>query len=140
MAACSAATVESATEVQINEAETAMGVMWPESYRQFALTCGAVYAPSLLDLIVGLNAAITDVQDFFTPKQSVTATRRSLMEPLRSCIVFANDCSGNVFGFRILPVSIRVDDAPVWLFDYENDSVSMESHSFDEWISRFLEL
>src|SRR5438046_1976104 len=65
-----------ATGEQIAEAELALGVLWPESYRQFALACGAVSCPALLDLIVERKPGFSDVQQFLTPKQSVAETRR----------------------------------------------------------------
>ncbi len=129
-----------ATDDQISEAETALGVLWPESYRQFSLTCGAIYTPSLVELIVELNLEFADVQDFLTPKQTVTETRRSLAEPPGTGIVFANDCSGNLFTFRELSSNCRVEDSPVWFFDHENNSFNKEADSFDEWISRFVGL
>ena len=56
-------------------------------------------------------------------------------------LVLATDCSGNGFAFRDLPeIPPRLDDAPVWLFDHEEDSVAIEAASFDEWLRRFLSL
>lgn len=81
-----------ATAAQLAEAEFALGVLWPESYRQFALVCGAVYSPSLLDLIVERKPGFSDVQQFLTTKQSVTETRRCRrLEPGDGCVVFATD-------------------------------------------------
>jgi hypothetical protein len=125
---------------EIEAAETALGVPWPESYRQFALLCGAVYSPSLRDLIAEQKPRYSDVQQFLTAKQSVTETRRWRLEPTGRCVAFASDCSGNWFAFRDLIASSRADDAAVWLFDHENDTVTVESESFDAWISRFLTL
>jgi SMI1/KNR4 family protein SUKH-1 len=130
-----------ATEEQVAEAESALGVLWPESYRQFALTCGAVYSPSLLDLIGARKAGFSDVQQFLTPKKSVVETRRWRLEPAGECVAFASDCSGNWFAFRELAGSSpRADDAAVWRFDLENETVEVEAKSFEEWINRFLSL
>ena len=130
-----------ATEEQIAEAEAALGVLWPESYRQFALTCGAVYSPSLLDMIMGRKPGFSDVQQFLTPKQSVTETRRWRLDPTGGCMAFASDSSGNWFAFRELAgTTSRVDDAAVWLFDLENETVNVEAESFEQWINRFLSL
>jgi hypothetical protein len=89
-----------ATAAQLADAEAALGVLWPESYRQFAMACGAVYTPSLLDLIVEHKPGFGDVQQFLTPKQSVTETRRWRLEPAGGYAAFANDCSGSFFAFR----------------------------------------
>jgi hypothetical protein len=128
-----------ATEEQVAEAESALGVLWPESYRQFALGCGAVYSPSLLDLIVERKPGFCEVQQFLTPKQSVTETRRWRLDPAGGCVAFASSSSGDWFAFRELTGSSpRVDDAPVWLFDLENDTIEIEAKSFEEWVNRFL--
>jgi len=127
-------------EAQIESAESAMGVKWPDAYREFALLFGAVYSPSLIDLIVKKKLDYSDVQQFLTPKQTVTETKRWRLEPAGACFAFASDCSGNWFAFRNLPESPRLDDAAVWLFDHETGTVEIEGVSFVEWISRFLTL
>jgi hypothetical protein len=129
-----------ATEAQVEAAESALGVLWPEAYRQFALLCGAVYSPSLLDLIVKRKPGYSDVQQFLTPKQSVTETRRWRLEPVGACLAFASDSGGNWFAFRDLPAGTRLDDAAVWLFDTDSGTVDAEAASFDEWVGRFLSL
>jgi hypothetical protein len=133
--------IRPATAEQVADAETALGVLWPESYRQFAMACGAVYTPSLLDLVVEHKPGFGDVQQFLTPKQSVTETRRWRLEPEGGCAVFASDCSGSFFAFRQLtPTAPRLDDAAVWLFDHDAGEVVEQAASFDEWIGRFLQL
>ncbi len=130
-----------ATAVQLADAEAALGVLWPEAYRQFATACGAVYTPSLLGLVVEHKSGFGDVQQFLTPKQSVTETRRWHLEPEGGCAAFASDCSGNFFAFRQLSATEpRPDDAAVWLFDHEAGEVVEQAASFDEWLGRFLKL
>ena len=133
--------IRPATPAQLADAEAALGVLWPESYRQFAITCGAVYTPSLLELVVEKQAAFGDVQQFLTPKQSVTETRRWRLEPAGGCAAFASDCSGSFFAFRqLLATEPRQDDAAVWLFDHESGEVVEQAASFDEWLGLFLKL
>jgi hypothetical protein len=130
-----------ATEEQITEAETTLGVLIPESYRQFALNHGAVYSPSLLDLVVSNQSGFSEVQQFLKPKQMATETRRWHLSPEGGGIAFAADSSGNWFMFRELPNSSpRSVDAAVWLFDLEAGEPKLEAESFDKWIERFLGL
>lgn len=130
-----------ATEAQLTDAEAALGVLYPEAYRQFAMACGAVYSPGLLELVVARKPGFSDVQQFLTPKQTATETRRWGLEPEGGCAVFASDCSGNFFAFRRLPAAgPRPDDAAVWLFDHEAGEAVAETSSFDEWLGRFLRL
>ncbi len=130
-----------ASEDQVQAAESALGVVWPDSYRTFALTCGAVYCPSLLSLIAARKPGFFDVQQFLTPRQSITETRRCDLQPAGACLAFAHDCMGNLFYFRALPTSPpRPDDAAVWLFDHDDDRAVQEAASFDEWLGRLLSL
>ena len=81
------------------------------------------------------------MQQFLTPKQSVTETRRWRLEPEGGCATFASDCSGNFFAFRQLSATEpRPDDAAVWLFDHDAGEVVEQAASFDEWLGRFLKL
>jgi hypothetical protein len=127
------------TAAQLTDAEAALGVLWPESYWLFALACGAVYTPSILDLVVERKVKISDVQQFLTPNQSVTETRRWQLDPAGGCAAFASDCMGSFFAFRQLPASEpRPDDSTVWLFDHDYDEWVAQAASFDEWIGKFL--
>ena len=131
----------SATEEQIADAETALGVLIPESYRQFALNHGAVNSPSLLDLVVAKQSGFSDVQQFLKPKQMVTETRRWNLAPDGGGIAFAADSSGNWFMFRgLTDATPRPDDAAVWLFDIEAGEPALQADSFDKWIERYLGL
>ncbi|MCE9528652.1 MAG: SMI1/KNR4 family protein [Planctomycetales bacterium] len=133
--------IRPATVAQLADAEAALGVLWPESYRQFALVYGAVYTPGLLDLIVERKPGFGDVQQFLTPKQSVTETRRWRLEPDGGCAAFAYDSSGSFFAFRQLTATEpRPEDAPVWLFDHDAGEVVQQAASFDEWLGQFLQL
>lgn len=109
-----------ATAGQLADAEAALSVLWPESYRQFAMACGEAYTPSLLDLIVKQKLRFSAVQQFLTLRQSVTETRRWHQEPEGRCAAIASDCSGSFFAFRKLTTTEpRPDDAPVWRFDHD---------------------
>lgn len=131
--------LRAATAAQLEEAEAALGVLWPESYRLFAMACGAVYTPGLLDLVLEKKPGFGAVQQFLTPKQSVTETRRWRLEPAGGCAAFASDSSGSFFAFRQLQ-GPRPDDAPVWLFDHEAGEFVEQAPGFDTWLSRYMTL
>ncbi|WP_165250402.1 SMI1/KNR4 family protein [Paludisphaera soli] len=131
--------IRPAAESQVDAAEAVLGVLWPESYRRVALACGVLSTGSLLRLIAERDPGFSDVQEFLTPRQVVVETRRSGLEPAGAWVVIATDCSGNLFAFRDVPSSPPgPDDAPVWLFDHDEDSIAVEAPSFDAWLARFL--
>jgi hypothetical protein len=133
--------VRPALEEQFAAAEAALGIACPESWKQFSLSYGAVYTPSILTRLVQSKANVSDVQQFLTPKQAVTETKRWKLEPNGGCIAFASDCSGNFFAFRELSAAEpRPADAAVWLFDHEEANVTQQAASFDEWLLKFLDL
>lgn len=130
-----------ATVGQLADAEAVLGVLWPEAYRQFAMACGAVYTPGLLDLVVKHKPGFGDVQQFLTPKQAVNETRRWHLEEVGGCVAFASDCSGSFFVFRQLSATEpRPDNAAVWLFDHDVGEVVEQAASFDEWLGRYMNL
>lgn len=130
-----------ATAAQLDEAEAALGLLLPESYRQFATTCGGVYTPDLLDLILAKKPGFADVQQFLTTKQMVTETRRARLSPTGTRVMFAYDCSANWFELRDLsPIAPRPDEAAVWFIDLESETEEKQADSFEEWIGRFLGL
>jgi hypothetical protein len=130
-----------ATPDQLDESESKLGIVWPESFRRFAETCGAMHAPSLLDLVVGRQPGFSAVQQFLTPKQAATETRRWRLNQAGSFTAFASDGSGNWFVFTGLPAAKpRPDDAPVGLFDLEAGELTEPVASFDEWLNRYLAL
>jgi hypothetical protein len=133
--------VRPAAAAQVEAAEAALGVLWSEAYRRFALACGALYCPALLDRVVERKPGYSDVQQFFTPTQAVTETLRARLEPAGASLAFADDSLGNLFAYRGLPAAPpRPGDAAVWLIDHENDEVGREAESFVAWLDRFLNL
>jgi hypothetical protein len=130
-----------ATAAQLAEVEATLGVLLPGAYRQFALACGAVFAPSLTDLVADRRPGYSAPQQFLTPKQAVTETLRWGLDPAGACLAFAADEAGSWFAFRQLPgAAPRPDDAAVWLFDLEDGAATVEAESFDGWVERFLAL
>lgn len=130
-----------ATEAQLDEAEAALGLLLPESFRQLAVTCGNAYTPDLLDLILAKKVGFADVQQFFTPKQMATETRRTRLAPTGTRVMFALKCSGNWFELRNLSRhGARPDEAAVWFLDLESETEEKQADSIEAWIGRFLEL
>ena len=55
-------------------------------------------------------------------------------------ILFASDCKGDMFCFKLIDCISKQADVPVWFFDRDLCTVKKVSNSFIEWLEAFNEL
>jgi len=129
----------------LSRAEVELQPLFPASFVAFATRVGAIFTPGILDLVTGGESEVAppeasfDVQNFFTAEEIVETTRTYRVAGMDSWFVaIASDCMGNVFGFRQLTDSQRLDDAAVMVFDHDFCKTDVEAGSFDAWITSFL--
>jgi hypothetical protein len=135
--------VATVTASDLATVERELGIVLPESYHSFMLTHGTVRTPSLLDLVVDLEAELWAISDFIAPAEIVRDSRLYWSGGMSEQLVgFAGDGMGNMFCFRRSPVSTsRPDDASVWFFDHEFcDDIHQLEDSFDSWLFSYLKL
>ena len=135
--------ITTVTSADLATVEQELGIMLPESYRSFILAHGTVRTPSVLDLVVDLDAELWAISDFIAPAEIVRDSRLYWSGGMSDELVgFAGDGMGNMFCFRRSPVSTsRPDDASVWFFDHEFcDDISELADSFDSWLFSYLKL
>lgn len=133
----------SISDVELNRAEVALGVKFPDAYRRFAVTFGAVWTPIILESIPeDTTEEYFDVQQFTPGSELVQATELYWSGGMISDLIgFASDCMGNLFCFRRDDISAgRPDDCPIWLFDHEYCSERQFMDSFDSFLARYLTL
>jgi hypothetical protein len=120
--------------------ESALNTVLPSSYRQFVLTYGAVFTPSLLNLIVGHKLELFDVQNITSPREAVEGTTAYWSGGMPDDFIgFANDCMGNLFGFkRVTPPAVRPADAAVYVFDHDFVEVFEVAPSFEALLASYL--
>ena len=54
-------------------------------------------------------------------------------------VLFASDCKGNMFCFKLSDCVSKQVDIAVWFFDYGLSTVKKVSNSFIEWLDGFNE-
>lgn len=135
--------VTTVTASDLATVEQELGIVLPESYRSFILHHGPVRTPSLLHLVVVLEAKLWAIDDFIKPTEIVSDSRLYWSGGMSKDLVgFAGDGMGNMFCFRRSPDStLPPDDASIWFFDHEFcDDVTELSDSFDSWLFSYLKL
>jgi SMI1 / KNR4 family (SUKH-1) len=125
----------------LEEAETALDTLLPESYRQFLLAHGPLFVPHLWDAVVAQELDVHPLREFLNPAQVDADTRAYWSAGMpRDFVGVAGDFMGNLFGFpRVDRDGPRPDDLPVRLFDHDSLRVVPVAESFDGWLRWFVE-
>src|SRR5690348_13586123 len=92
---------------ELAQVEAGLSTIFPVSYVAFATKYGAIWTPSILDLVTGGDSGIApegvsfDVQSFWSADEIIASSKRYWSAGMESNLVgIASDCMGNVFGFR----------------------------------------
>jgi hypothetical protein len=127
---------------EIESTQMRLGIEFPDSYRHFILTYGAVHSPELLSLIVGTQSELWDIHSFMPAIECAQMTecyREAGMS--NRLIAFAGDSGGSVFCFESADLSHgRADDAAIWFFDHDFCEDSKVAESFDSWLESYLKI
>jgi hypothetical protein len=125
----------------IKELESTLNAFLPDSYKYLISTYGLVHTPNVLTKICDLNSDISEVQDFLSLEDiSSLSTLYEMSGMPKGHILFASDCKGNMFCFKLTDCASQKKDLPVWFFDHDLCTVKKVSHSFIGWLEEFNEL
>ncbi|SFD13413.1 SMI1/KNR4 family protein [Pseudoalteromonas denitrificans] len=125
----------------IAELEVKLNGFLPDSYKYLISTYGLVHTPNVLTKICDLGVDISEVQDFLSLEDIFSLSKLYEMTGMpKGHILFASDCKGNMFCFKLADCVSKKTDLPVWFFDRNFCSVKKVSNSFTEWIEKFNEL
>ena len=122
----------------IVELESKLNGVLPDSYKYLISTYGLVHTPNVLTKICDLNSDVSEVQDFLSLDDVASLSQLYEMSGMpKGHILFASDCKGNMFCFKLSDCVTRQADASIWFFNYATGTVTLESNSFTEWLDRF---
>ncbi|MFT5758688.1 MAG: hypothetical protein ACI9LM_003436 [Alteromonadaceae bacterium] len=122
----------------IAELEAKFNAFLPDSYKYLLSTYGLVHSPNVLTTICDLDSDITDVQDFLSLEDVYSLSKLYEMSGMpKGHILFASDCKGNMFCFKLADCANEKIDSPVWFFNYDLCTISQISASFTAWLEQF---
>ncbi|EAS43059.1 SMI1/KNR4 family protein [Photobacterium profundum] len=125
----------------IEELESKLNVLLPDSYRYLISTYGLVHTPNVLTKICDLGSDISEVQDFLSLEDVFSLSKLYEMGGMpKGHILFASDCKGNMFCFKLADCASKQIDVPVWFFNHGLCTVKKVSDSFIDWLDEFNEL
>ncbi|MGJ8673871.1 SMI1/KNR4 family protein [Rubritalea sp.] len=130
---------------ELEAIEASLGITFPKSYVEFITNFGAIYTPSILDLVTGGESeeappgASFDIQNFLKIDEIEDTSNSYWDAGMENTIVpIASDSMGNLFCFGRVVSSRRSDDSKVFVFDHDYCEVEEEYSTFDGWLSSFL--
>ena len=125
----------------IAELEQRLAAILPNSYKYLLSNYGLVHTPNVLSRICDLGVDISEVQDFLSLEDVYSLSKLYEMSGMpKGHVLFASDCKGNMFCFKLSDCECQLIDIPVWFFDHQLNTVKQVSSSFSEWLGEFNKL
>jgi hypothetical protein len=125
----------------IADLESKLNAVLPDSYKYLISTYGLVHTPNVLTKICDLNSDISEVQDFLSLEDVHSLSKLYEMSGMpKGHILFASDCKGNMFCFKLADCVSKQIDSPVWFYNHDLRTVEKVSNSFIGWLETFNEL
>jgi hypothetical protein len=125
----------------IDELELQLKASLPGSYKYLLSTYGLVHTPNVLTKICDLGVDISEVQDFLNLDDVFSLSKLYEMSGMpKGNTLFASDCKGNMFCFKLESCESKPIDLPVWFYDHGLCTVTKVSDSFTEWLDAFNQL
>ncbi len=122
----------------IVELETKLNTDLPESYKYLITTYGLVHTPNVLTRICDLGVDISEVQDFLSLEDVFSLSKLYEMGGMpKGHILFASDCKGNMFCFKLSDCENKQKDVPVWFYNHGLCTIEKAADSFSEWLEQF---
>mgnify|MGYP000305891557 CR=1 FL=1 len=125
----------------IAELESKLEASLPDSYKYLISTYGLVHTPNVLTKICDLGVEISEVQDFLSLEDVYSLSKLYELSGMpKGHVLFASDCKGNMFCFKLADCQNKQTDSPVWFYNQHHCTIKKLSRSFNEWIEGFNEL
>ena len=125
----------------ILELESKFNAYLPDSYKYLLSKYGLVHTPNVLTKICDLGVDISEVQDFLSLDDVFSLSKLYEMTGMpKGHVLFASDCKGNMFCFKLTDCVSKQADIPVWFFNHDTREITKVSNTFIEWLEQFNEL
>lgn len=129
------------SDYDITELEQKLNSVLPQSYKYLISTYGLIHSPNVLSKTCDLNSEVSEVRDFLSLEDVYSLSKLYEMSGLpKGHALFASDCQGNMFCFKLTDSKSKQQDSPVWFFNYDLCTVIKIADSFTEWLDAFSKL
>jgi hypothetical protein len=129
------------SRADITELEEKLTAFLPTTYQYLLSTYGLVHTPNVLTKICDLGVDVSEVQDFLSLDDVFSLSKLYEMGGMpKGHILFASDCKGNMFCFKLADCITKKLDSPVWFYNHSLCTVIKVSNSFTEWLDEFNKL
>jgi len=125
----------------ISELEQKLAAVLPDSYKYLLSTYGLIHSPNVLTKICDLGVEVAEVQDFLSLEDVFSLSKLYEMSGMpKGHLLFASDCKGNMFCFKLTDCESKQVDIAVWFFNHDLRTIEKVSNTFSEWLGQFNEL
>ena len=122
----------------IAELELKLNAVLPDSYKYLIASYGLVHSPNVLTKTCDLGVEISQVQDFLSLDDVFSLSQLYEMTGMpKGHVLFASDCKGNMFCFKLADCATQQKDLPVWYFDRNLCEINKVSNGFVQWLEEF---
>jgi len=122
----------------IAQLESKLNAFLPDSYTYLISTYGLLHTPNVLTKICDLGVDISEVQDFLSLEDVFSLSQLYEMSGMpKGHVLFASDCKGNMFCFKLADCASKNKDLPVWFYEQGLGNVKQVSSSFTQWLEEF---
>ena len=122
----------------ISTLESQLTATLPESYKYLLLHYGLVHSPNVLTKICDLGVDISEVQDFLSLEDVYSLSKLYEMTGMpKGHILFASDCKGNMFCFKLSECLLSQADIAVWFYNQHKQTIEKTADTFDQWLTSF---
>jgi len=125
-------------EQDIAALEIKLNADLPDTYKYLISTYGLVHTPNVLTRICDLGVDISEVQDFLSLEDVFSLSKLYEMSGMpKGHILFASDCKGNMFCFKLSDCVNTPNDIAVWFYNHGLCTIDKVCDSFGQWLEQF---
>lgn len=122
----------------ISELESTLNATLPSTYKYLLTTYGLIHTPNVLTQTCDLSVNIDEVQDFLSLEDVDSLSKIYQMSGMPAgYVLFASDCNGNMYCFKLADCEESHSDVAVYFFDRSTGVVAQVSDSFVTWLNGF---
>lgn len=118
--------------------EERLSATLPESYKYLLLNYGLLHSPNVMTKTCDLSVEFTQVQDFLSLEDVYALSKLYELSGMpKGHILFASDCEGNMFCFKLSDCLQATSDIAVWFYHQNMQTIEKTADTFQQWLGEF---